>query len=490
MQYLRLNNLSFQYDSANDPLFCNIHLDFSHGWSAIVGQNGSGKTTLLKLIAKQLRVQNGTISGNEICYYCEQSLDTPPEGFEAFREDYSAKRYRLQELLGIDDAWLYRFENLSYGEQKRIQIAVALYSEADVLLLDEPTNHLDVSTKAIVINALQSFQKIGLIVSHDREVLNRLCNHTVILKNAKIHRYKTNYSSAMEAFTQEQGALLKEHEEHNQKIKSMQKNIQRQKERVARTKGRLSKKHIDKHDSSAKEKINLAKFTGRDRNDSQKVDTLGTKLEHLNAQKITIDKEYPKGIVLEHTTTKKSPAPITLPSGELQLGTQKTLQFPDIVINYGDKIAITGDNGTGKSSFIKHLLSTIEANDILYIPQEIDTVTTQKLFASIEELSDSQKGELFSFVTRLSSNPKQILTHTLPSPGELRKLLIAKAMLDNIAMIVLDEPTNHMDIDSIIALEEALRHYNGTVILISHDRVFLDNTVEQVWEIVEGRLLL
>lgn len=488
MQHLKLNHISYKY--SYHEIFSNLNLDFTNGWSGIIGQNGSGKTTLLKLIAKQLKPQNGNISGNDLVYYCEQKLDKYPYLFHEFRDDFSSKRYKLQELLEIQDEWFYTWETLSFGERKRIQIAIALYSEADVLLLDEPTNHLDFSMKKIVIEALKGFKKIGLIVSHDREVLDTLCSNTIILKNNKIYRYKTNYSSSLEEFAKEQEALAKEYEKQDQRIKTLAKNIQSQKEKVSKIKGRFSKKNIDKNDSSTKEKINLAKLTGKDKVDSKKVDTLNTKLEHLNSNKKRIDKEYKKGIVLDNATIRKSAVPIVLKAQKLQLGGEKILDFPDIVINHGDKIAIVGDNGSGKSSFIKYLLSHIDQKDMLYLPQEIDELQAKELFESIQELSDEKKGELFTFVTRLSSNPKKLLDHTLPSPGELRKLLIAKAMLENISMIVLDEPTNHMDIDSILALEEALKAYDGTVILISHDRIFLENIVKSIWEIKENQLVI
>jgi len=488
MQHLKLHNISFQYDNSNNQIFTNLNLDFGRGWSSIIGQNGSGKTTLLKLIAKKIKSSRGTISGNQLVYYCEQILDELPEGFEEFRDRYNAKTFQLKELLGIKDEWMYRWETLSFGEQKRIQLAVALFSEPDILLLDEPTNHLDHSTKEIVINTLKSFQNIGILVSHDRELLENLCTTTIIIKNGKTYRYKTSYQIAMDEYKKELEALRKESENQNKKIKALQKNIQFQKEKVSRTKSRLSKREIDKKDSSTKEKINLAKFTGRDQNESKKVDTLNTKYEHLNAGKIKLDKEYKKGISIQNRISQSSLFPIVLKNGELKLGGEPILSYPDITVNAYDKIGIMGDNGTGKSTFIRYLLSTVEKKDILYLPQEIDEVLLQELFETINELSNEKKGELFTYVTRLSSNPKKLLDHELPSPGELKKLLIAKAMLENISMIVLDEPTNHMDIDSILALEEALKNYCGTVILISHDRVFLENIVQNIWRI-EGDTL-
>lgn len=488
MQYLKLNNISFRYDNSNNQIFSNLDIDFSKGWSSIVGQNGSGKTTLLKLIAKKLKPLSGTISGNELVYYCEQKVEELPDGFEEFIYTFNAKTFKIKDLLGIQDEWLYRWGTLSFGERKRIQIAVALFSEPDILILDEPTNHLDHSTKIVVIETLKEFKHIGIIVSHDRQLLDTLCTNTFIIKNANVFRYKTSYKNAMYEHKKELGALRKESENQNTRIKALQKNIQLQKEKVSKTKSRLSKRGVDKYDSSTKERINLAKFTGRDQNDSKKVDTLNTKFEQLNSKKIKLDKEYKKGVSIEQNL-QRGIFPIVLKSGELQMGEDKTLSYPDIEINSGDKIALIGDNGSGKTTFIQYLLSKIEQKELLYLPQEIDDTLAKELFQTIAELSNEKKGELFTFVTRLSSNPKTLLENEQPSPGELRKLLISKALLDGISLIVMDEPTNHMDIDSIIAIEEALKEYGGTILMISHDKEFVKNISHTIWSIENSRLV-
>ena len=322
MQHLKLNHISYKY--SYHEIFSNLSLDFTNGWSGIIGQNGSGKTTLLKLIAKQLKPQSGNISGNDLVYYCDQKLDTYPLFFEEFRDDYSSKRYKLQELFHIQDEWLYTWEALSFGERKRIQVAIALYADADVLLLDEPTNHLDIATKQIVTEALKGFKKIGLIVSHDREVLDTLCSNTVILKYNKSYHYKTNYSNAIKEFEKEQEALYNEHKKQDQKIKALSKTIQIQKEKIAQTKSKFSKRTIDKKDRSTKEKINLAKLTGKDKIDSKKLDTFHSKLAHLNAKTLKIEKEYKKGIFLKKSE-ERTKSHIILKAKILKLGENKSL---------------------------------------------------------------------------------------------------------------------------------------------------------------------
>jgi ATPase subunit of ABC transporter with duplicated ATPase domains len=193
-----------------------------------------------------------------------------------------------------------------------------------------------------------------------------------------------------------------------------------------------------------------------------------------------------KGIKIKDEKSKKEKISFFLQKGELLLGEEKVLKYKSLIINQGDRIAIIGENGSGKSSFLKLLISKIEPlKSYLYLPQEIDEKEVVKLFESINSFDNEKKGELFTLVQRLSSNPKNLLDNDKLSPGELRKLFIAKALLDNIQLIVLDEPTNHMDIDSIQSLEEALNEYANTLIVVSHDKTFIKNIQLKIYTITK-----
>ncbi|WP_323587369.1 ATP-binding cassette domain-containing protein [Aliarcobacter butzleri] len=485
MQHLQINNLTFKYRDTD--IFTNLTLSFEpFSWNCIVGNNGSGKTTLLKLIAKKIKPESGNIVGNDLVYYCEQNLDKTPDGFEEFIYTFNSKTFRLKELLHIQDEWFYRWKTLSYGEKKRVQIAIALYQEIDVLLLDEPTNHLDYKSKNIVLGALKSFRGIGILVSHDRELLNTLCTNTVIIKNQNVYSYKSSYDTAIKELNQYRSFLQKENENINKELKKLQKNIQTQKEKVSLSKSRLSKKSIDKSDKDAKEKINLAKLTGKDKNDSKLVSTFSKKYEEQISKRNNIDKEFEKGIKIENNISKKDLFSFYLEEGSLKLSQEKILYYPSLTINSTDKIVIVGDNGVGKSSFLKHIISKIDLNNnYLYLPQEIEKNQIKKLYEGIASFDNDKKGLLYTFVRRLSSNPKNLLENRFASPGEIRKLFIAKALLENISLIILDEPTNHMDIDSIEALEKALVVYDKALIVVSHDKTFIKNLNLEVWNVLK-----
>ncbi len=486
MQYLKINNLSFSYTS-NNKIFKNLNLLFEKGWTSVVGANGSGKTTLLKLISKELKYENGTIHGNEFVYYCNQKLDEPSKYFEEFIYSYDKETFRIKELLNIRDDMFYNWQNLSYGEKKKIQVAIALYQKVDVLLLDEPTNHLDSSTKEALLNTLKNYEGIGVLISHDREVLDKLCSNTILIENKTIFTYKTNYSIAINEFHKMMNLRNKENEKNNIKIKNIEKNIQLQKEKVSQSKSKLSKKNINKKDKDSKEKINLAKLTGKDKHDSRLISTLHQKHQQFISKKIEVEKDFETDIKIERKEISKKQFNMTLKEIVLKLGERKSLQCTTLIINRNDKIGIIGNNGVGKSTYLRYIFSQLSSKEnIFYLPQEIDDNQIKNLYEEIELLDNKKKGKIFTFIKKLSLNPEQLLRNKELSPGEIRKLFIAKALLEEMKLIILDEPTNHMDIDSIKSIELALKSYDNALILVSHDNIFMNNIVNIFWKIVES----
>ncbi len=483
MQYLTIKDLHFKYPRSSMPIFENLSIEFEEGWSCIVGANGSGKSTLLKIISKEMKHQSGTVKGNDLSYYCAQSTETMPENLEDFMFTYTSKSFKIRDLLGIQDSWGYSWNTLSHGERKRVQLALALFEEPDVLLIDEPTNHLDNKSKNIVIEALKSFKGIGILVSHDRELLDTLSRSTIILKNQEIRSFKTSYSNAINEYYKNIEHVQDNKLKQNSELKKIKKSIQTQNEKVSQSKKRMSKKNVK--DNSTKVKIDQARFTGKDKNDGQLVAKLKAKESKILDNNIKVEKTYKTGITV-NVQRNRNIFPIVLEKNILKISEEKTLVSPILSINEHDKIAIVGENGAGKSSFIEYILSVTDLEgEYLYIPQEINEEKSKKIFDDINDLPREIKGEIYTIIQRLSSDSKKLQDSYAPSPGELRKLMIAQGLLQNPSLIILDEPTNHMDLDSIISLEAALREYNGAMLIISHDKVFLDAIVTGVWELEE-----
>jgi len=481
---LHIRNLSFSYPSSPVTLLQKISLEFHNGWSAIVGANGCGKSTLLKLITKEL-VGEGVIAGNDLVSYCPQSTEDAPLDFEKFMFTYTAKAFKIRDTLQIKDEWLGMWNALSHGERKRVQIGVALFSEPDVFVLDEPINHLDLKSKKIVLQTLEKFKGVGILVSHDRMLLNSLCTNTIILKNAHTILFKSDYSTAMHEYQQSLNHLASSQEQRDHEMKKLKNHIQTQQEKVLQSKQRLSKKGIDSKDSDAKAKINFAKLTSKDNNDSQAIKRATSKYKQIEKSSVQIEKIYKKGISFEANAPKKL-FPLFVQKGEFSVHDQHKVMFDTLSIDAHEKIGIVGDNGAGKSSFIHYLLQTLELKDAsFYIPQELTNEQSKNLLRDISALPQEEKGEIFTLITRLSSNPKTLLESSSPSPGETRKLLLAQALLAKPALIILDEPTNHMDLDSILALEDALREYEGALLLVSHDELFLEAITTKTWSFIQ-----
>ena len=482
MQQLTIKNLHFKYKNSSLPIFENLNLEFEKGWSCIAGSNGSGKSTLLKLISKEITNENETIKGNDLTHYCTQSTENPPKNLEDFMLTFNSKSFKIRDMLNIEDSWLFQWDNLSHGERKKIQLAIALFEEPDILLVDEPTNHLDTKSKKIILNALKTFKGIGILVSHDRELLDSLSQSTIILKNEDALAYKTSFSNAMGEYRKNIEFLEKTQMKQNTELKKLKKSIQSQQEKISQSKKRFSKKSLDQNDSDSKNKINLAKLTGKDKNDGQVITKLQSKQKQLLSKTIKTDKTYKLGIEF-NSVKSKNIFPIVIENNILKLSETKNLSYQTLSINKYDKIGIIGENGSGKSSFLESLLFTKDLKDeYLYIPQEITSEQSKKIFDEINSLSNDIKGEIYTIIRKLSSDPLKLQDSFIPSPGEIRKLMIAKGLLQSPSLIILDEPTNHMDLDSIISLELALKEYNGTMIIISHDKTFLDAVITDIWE--------
>ena len=481
MNSVKIRDLYYKYSSAAQPIFQGINLDFEEGWSAVTGINGSGKSTLLKLISKELKSEKGMITGNTLVVYCAQNTEFAPLELEEFMMTYTKEAYKLRDLLHVKDEWLGTWEVLSHGERKRLQLAVALSAESDVLMVDEPTNHLDQRSQAIVVEALRSYKGVGILVSHDRTLLDSLSQHTIMIKAGEVLKYRSKFTLAQQAYDENLSHKKKVLFDQEHELKKLGKAVQVQREKVSLAKKRFSKKGVSRHDSSMKEKINGAILTGKDKNDGQVLQRTVTKQRQLSENMDKLSKEYATGIKFEGKIAKHN-FPIALERSCIVLFESTQLCFPRLSVDVGDKVGISGENGVGKSTFIRYFMETVDfEHDFLYIAQEITDTQAEVLFEEVGDLDSEMKGELFTLVQRLGSDAKALLNSTIPSPGEMRKLLIAQGLLKQPSLIILDEPTNHMDLESIVLLESALQEYCGALLFITHDKTFLENLSTKEW---------
>lgn len=497
---LEIQKLYFSYPSSHITLFENFSLQFNDGWTCIAGSNGCGKSTLLKLIAGLLKPDEGRIvSGGQsttgCVIYCPQETAEVPENlYSVFWSDDNEVR-RFFSMLHITEEMIGRYDSLSGGEKKRIQIACALADRPTVLLLDEPTNHLDEGTVRMISDTLALFSGIGIIVSHDRSFADSLCKHTVYLYNEDrafyggrdcivCESYFGGLSKALELREQKASHNRGEWERLDSKAAGEKQRSRRLAEENERSKSRLAKKNIDPRDHDAKRKIDVARLGGKDRSTGDAKAHLDSQLQRTEAARDSVKKSLMRkeGFSVEGAGFAKA---IVIEESDIFASEEKTsyrLHIPRIVINPDSKIALTGQNGTGKSLFIKYLIKELEKSgrtkEVMYLPQEIPEDSKNQILSDFNELEDAERGAVLSTLYRLGNEPENLQQGSV-SPGELRKLMISLAVEKPLSLLILDEPTNHMDITSVLALESALASLSCALIVVSHDRAFLEKVTDE-----------
>ncbi|MBN1480166.1 ABC transporter ATP-binding protein [candidate division KSB1 bacterium] len=482
-EFLDIRNLTFAYPDAVAPLLDNVSLHCQPGWTGIVGPNGGGKTTLLKLISADLLPSQGTIHRPGPVHYAAQDMEDKPDGLSELILNFDKPIIRIRNQLQIQSDWLERWETLSFGERKRCQIGVALATQPTVLLLDEPSNHLDFSSKTILIETLQSFKGVGLIVSHDRLLLDTLCSHTLFIEPPKVDWRACSYSIAIQERERELAALVHERREVTRTVKKLKRRSQEQRQKAGAADKKRSKQGLHRKDHDAKARIDAGRLTGKDGIQGRLYQRVQRRLQRAEEQQRTmqVKKNYRLGITyIENTRSHKFP--LTIPAARLALGDTFLLN-PELTVAAGEKIGLIGDNGSGKSTFVNYLVTSLplQTDEVIYIPQEIPTDSVDALLKRIHTVNDAEKGDMMIIIRRLGSEPARLLETTMPSPGEARKLLLAFGLQKKPALIIMDEPTNHMDLPSIECLEKALGECGCALLLVSHDYIFLQHLVSYFW---------
>ena len=489
-KHLNITNLSFRYISSSDYIFKDVNFALSPGWTGIVGSNGSGKTTLLKLIAGVLPLEQGSISNNHDAIFCQQRMDEFTKQEYDFIYNYDKIACGLKARFNITEDWIERWSTLSFGERKRVQLAAALCLEPSVMLIDEPTNHLDTESRHFLIELLRLYKGTGIIVSHDRELLDRLCRKCIFISPPDISVYKGTYSQCLQAKSIDEQAAHKQRQIALNDYNKIKREAARRKHESAQADKQRSKRHINAKDHDSKERIRAAVCTSRDAKAGKLQSQMDKRLERslkqiksINTQKTDSLGIKISGKISESNVLFRSQASF------LNLGDNSTLNFSEFTITPSDRIALTGANGSGKSSFIKYIINQlyIAEGKLLYLPQEISVEESRKIIINAKNIDASQLGKAMAVVKHLGSAPERLLNSQLLSPGEIRKLLIALGVAKSPEIIIMDEPTNHLDLPSIECLENALSECTCALLLVSHDERFLKKLTNLKWHIKKNK---
>lgn len=483
-------NISFTYDRANRPLFTNLCAHLTRGWTGVVGANGVGKSTLLKLATGNLEPQQGDVRIPEFAIYCQQRTDTVPHHLDALIKAMDGTAFEIKGRLGVGEDWCQRWHTLSHGERKRAQIAVALWRRPEVLAVDEPTNHLDTEALAVIFAALSSFQGVGLLVSHDRGLLDDLCQQCLFVDPPEAVLRPGGYTEGMRQAEVDGNSAAKQRSQAKQALSRLKGEAKKRRASASQAHHRRSKRGLASKDHDARAKINLARVSGKDGSAGRLLNQLGGRLAQAQDKlnRIKVKKTYAMGIWMPGSQSRRDTL-IHLPAGSLTLGAGRRLHYPDLSMRPTDRIALTGPNGSGKSSLIRHLMGSLnlKAEQVTYLPQEIEVSASQEIMAEARALPRAALGQMMTIVSRLGSRPERLLESALPSPGEIRKVLLATGIARAPQLIIMDEPTNHLDLPSIECLEEALIGCPCGLLLVSHDRRFLSALSHKRWHISEDR---
>lgn len=489
----------------------------------IVGDNGSGKTTLFNLLIKDLSADSGDINfakninlsilKQNISYTSDKSVyeeclevfekiillekeireleiemgnkDLSEEEIHKLFDIYESKRHYFEENNGysynskirgvlfglgfLEQDFSKSVNNLSGGQKSRLHLAKILLKPSNLILLDEPTNHLDIESIQFLESYLREYRGSCLIISHDRYFLNAVCNKIFSIENKKLKSFNCGYDEYI-------SRREKDFEVNRHLYEKQQKEISRQKEIIQRFENYGNNRFIKQ--ASSRRKL------------LDKMDLIENPEIYKNSMKLKLVPEVKSGKDV-------------LTISDLSMGFNDKILFDDINLNVykGDKIGLVGKNGVGKTTLFKIICNNLEAIkgkcdlgarvSIGYYDQEQKTLSNQNTV--MDEFWDAypkmNNFEVRSHLAKFNFFDEDLFKSVGElSGGERARLELLKLMLSKSNFLLLDEPTNHLDIESKEVLENAIVDYSGTVLIISHDRYFLNKVVNKIWYLEDGKI--
>jgi len=495
--FVHLVDVSFSYaDSV--PILRDVNIQLAPGWTGVVGANGAGKTTLLRLITGELRPTAGHVRldpPSSSIAICAQTVERLTPAIENFASAADRVSRRVHGELALDPGALLRWPTLSPGERKRWQVGAALAAQPSLLILDEPTDHLDADARELLLAALVRFRGIGMVVSHDRTLLEILTTYTVRVHGGSAYILRGAYGDAKRAWEAE------ERERHHQ--------YERLKEKHATLKRRLGDKRRlaisaesqwnagaaqrmkGPRDHDATSMLARGKAEMASSRLSRDAAVLRRNIDRVSAdiEQFRFVKEKGRAIFVDYVAAPASRV-FVLDTGTLRAGEKAVLTDVHLIVNRDSKIRVAGINGAGKTTLLNALVaaSHLPADRILHLPQELTREAGIAILESIRVLPPASRSRVLTLAAALGLDPVRVLASQSPSPGEARKLALADGLGRQVWACVLDEPTNHLDMPAIERLEDALAEYPGALVIVTHDEQLARRVTGEEWRVESGRV--
>lgn len=447
--------------------------------TGVVGVNGSGKTTLLEIIAGITDYECGEllVKKDTTIKYISQ-LGGP---------DNRRINGRSASIFQVEKEWN---KNMSGGEKTRFKLAEGFENLSSLMLIDEPTSNLDMDGIELITNNFLEYGDTYLVVSHDRDFLDKVCNQILEIENGRVKLYRGNYSKYKELKQDEVDRKEFEYQEYvsertrlldvKRKIQGKSSGITSPPSRMGNSEARLhkmggqkAKKSLDKH-----------------------AKTIQSRIDHLEAK----EKPLEEDIIRIRISDSSKPYSKILISGEhIDKSYGKNILFKDanFDIYNGKKIGLIGPNGSGKTTLINMILKNEKVNininknvKIGYFSQSMNILNERKtILENAREDSIHNENLARLILGRLLIKGDKVHKKLqVLSGGERVKVSFAKIILQDINFLILDEPTNYLDINSLEVVEELLKNFEGTILLVSHDRRFIENIVDELLIIKDKKI--
>lgn len=471
---ITFKDVSFRYTDKNllDKVSFSITDQDKTG---LVGLNGTGKSTLIKLIEDEIRPQSGEIikSGNMIISYLEQEPDIPLNTkildyvMKNNDKDHKVNDYEAKSMLTklkLDPEAL--TNNLSGGQRKRLALAKCLVTYCDFLILDEPTNHLDNDMILYLEKYLQRYNHGLFMVTHDRYFLERVCNNMLELDNGYIYTYKANYSE----FLNLKALRLEREEKAEKKLKRLLKN-------------ELDWIHRGVEARRTKQKYRIERFN--------------------ELSKIKFSER--KGFEFDSVSKYLGKTIIEIKNGSKSFGDKVIFKNFNLNVLRTARIGIVGDNGAGKTTLFKIIMQqeSLDSGELIlgetlrigYFSQHFDAIDenirvidyVKEVSSTIETLEGTVTASSLLERFLFDVNLQYTMVKSL-SGGQRRRLQLVRVLAANPNVLILDEPTNDLDIETLEVLEDYIDSFMGPVLCVSHDRYFLDKVCDELLYYKNGEI--